>query len=87
MWFDILRRTLDLIFFNCHLASPRPSFGHYRGVRFTNSILISALKQLSPDVNGNLIASLGRCKPPGDFWVKIVVSAVINIAVVGLSFW
>ena len=44
--FDILRKILDLIFFNCYLASQRPAFGEYQGVSLTNSILISALKQL-----------------------------------------
>ena len=57
--FDILRRIVDLIFSNGYLASPRPTFGHYWGVSLTNSILIFALKQLWPDVNGNLIARLG----------------------------
>ena len=44
--FDILRGILDLIFFSCYLASQRPLFAHYQGVSLTNSILISALKQL-----------------------------------------
>ena len=85
--FDILRRILDLIFCSCYLASQRPTFGHYQGVSLTKSILISALKQLWPDVNGNLIAKLGHYKLPGDLRVKIVEGAVIKIKVVGLSFW
>ena len=30
--FDILRRILDLLFFNCYLASPRPTFDSYRSL-------------------------------------------------------
>ena len=85
VWY--LEKNIRFSIFNCYLASSRPTFGHHRGVSFSNSILISALKQLWPEVNGNLMARLGRYKPPGDVWVKIVESAVINIEVVGLSFW
>ena len=83
VWY--LEKNIRFDIFNCYLATPRPTFGHYRGVSLSNSVLISALKQLWPDVNRNLIAKLGRYKPPGDLWVKIVESVVINIKVVGLS--
>ena len=85
--FDILKRILDSILFNCYLASPRLTFDHFWGISLTNSTFISGLTQLWPDVNENLTARLGRYKPPGDLWVKTVESAVINIKVVGLSFW
>ena len=85
--FDTLKRILDLILFNCYLASPRLTFDHFWGVSLTNSTLISAITQLWSDINENLTARFGRYKPPGDLWVKTVESALINIKVVGLSFW
>ena len=41
-----LEKNIRFDIFNCYLATPRPTFGHYRGVSLPNSVLISALKQL-----------------------------------------
>ena len=39
--------TESLPFFNCSLAVPRPTLGHFRGDGFTNPMLISALSTIS----------------------------------------
>ena len=62
--FDILKRILDPILFNCYLAFPKPALGHYQGVSLSNPVLITAI--LTLEVHGNLIARLGRYKLLGD---------------------
>ena len=61
VWY--LEKNIRSDIFNCYFASPRTTFGHYWVVSLTNSMLISALIELQPDPNGNLIARLGRYKP------------------------
>ena len=38
------------IFFNCYLAAPRPTLGHYRRENLTNSMLITAFWRFWPKV-------------------------------------
>ena len=35
----------------------------------------------------NLIARLGRYKPPGDLWMKVVENLVIKVELVRLALW
>ena len=45
--------------FNCYLADPRPTLGHYQGDSLTHPMLITAYYIFNPKVTGSLIARLG----------------------------
>ena len=45
--------------FNCYLAAPRPTLGHYRGDSLTHPMLITAFYIFDPRVTGSLVARLG----------------------------
>ena len=58
------RSHLSLInsffFFNCYLAAPRPTLGHYQGDSLTHPMLITAFFYIfGPEVTGSLVARLG----------------------------
>ena len=46
-------------FFNCYLAAPRPTLGHYRGDSLTHPMLITAFYIFDPRVTGSLVTRLG----------------------------
>ena len=67
---NILNKNIDLnsysenakiaiFFFNCYLAAPRPTLGHYRGDSLTHPMLITAFYIFDPRVTGSLVARLG----------------------------
>ena len=45
-------------FFNCYLAAPRPTSGHYRGDSLTHPMLITAFYILNPRVTRSLVVRL-----------------------------
>ena len=48
--FTIEKRSIIdifLFFFNCYLATPQPTFNHYRGDSFTHPMLITAFLHFS----------------------------------------
>ena len=46
-------------FFNCYLAVPRPTLGHYRGDSLTHPMLITAFYMFDPKVTESLVTRLG----------------------------
>ena len=46
-------------FFNCYLAAPWPTLGHYRGDSLTHPMLITAFYIFNPKVTGSLVTRLG----------------------------
>ena len=46
-------------FFNCYLAAPWPTLGHYQGDSLTHLMLITAFYIFDPKVTGSLVARLG----------------------------
>ena len=51
--------SLKMFFFNCCLAAPWPTLGHYWGNSLTYLMLITALYFFGPKVTGSLIMRLG----------------------------
>ena len=51
-------------FFNCYLAAPRPTLGHYRGDSLTHPMLITAYYIFDSGVTGSLVARLGPSARP-----------------------
>ena len=48
-----------VFFFNCYLAVPRPTLGHYRGDSLTHPMLITAFYMFDPKVTESLVTRLG----------------------------
>ena len=54
------RRNQLFFFFNCYLAAPRPTSGHYRGDSLTHPMLITAFFCIFDlKVTGSLVVRLG----------------------------
>ena len=47
------------IFFNCYLAAPRPTFGHFRGDSLTLPMFITPFLYFRPGVTRSLVTRLG----------------------------
>ena len=57
---SVTKQYLPYIFFNCYLAAPRPTLGHYRGDSLTHPMLITAFFYIfGPKVTGSLVTGLG----------------------------
>ena len=41
--------VLLVVFFNCYLAAPWPTLGHYRGVSLTHLMLITGVLHIQPE--------------------------------------
>ena len=54
-----LHELMSSFFFNCYLAAPRPTLGHYRGDSLTHPMLITAFYIFDPKVTGSLVTRLG----------------------------
>ena len=53
-------KLVFLFFFNCYLAAPRPTLGHYRGDSLTHPMLITAFFYIFDlKVTGSLVTRLG----------------------------
>ena len=52
-------KLVFLVFFNCYLAAPWPTLGHYRGDSLTHPMLITAFYIFDLKVTGSLITRLG----------------------------
>ena len=63
-----LRILFVNIFFNCYLAAPRPTLGHYRGDSLTHPMLITAYYIFDSGVTGSLVARLGPSARPCAQW-------------------
>ena len=50
-------------FFNCYLAAPRPTLGHYRGGSLTHPILITSVLNIRPEVHRELLSGVGSLSP------------------------
>ena len=70
--FQFVVLFLIFFFFNCYLAAPRPTLGHYRGDSFNHPMLITAFYIFDPRVIGSLVAErLVRIVPATfRFWLQ-----------------
>ena len=60
VWNTVVTSGLvSLIFFNCYLAAPGPTSGHYREGSLTHLMLITAFYIFNPKVTGSLVVRLG----------------------------
>ena len=50
-------------FFNCYLAAPRPTLGHYRGDSLTHPILITAFLHIRPEGHREPRSEVGSLGP------------------------
>ena len=63
-------------FFNCYLAAPRPTLGHYQGGSLTHLMLITSILHIRPEGHRgphNVVGSLSPAEclvgfEPGTFW-------------------
>ena len=56
---QIKKEHYIIYIFNCYLAAPRPTLGHYRGDSLTHLMLITAFYIFDPKVTRSLVARLG----------------------------
>ena len=62
-------KYIYIYIFNCYLASPRPTLGHYRGDSLTRPMLITAFFYIfDPKVTGSLVTGLGPWARPSAEW-------------------
>ena len=54
---------LFFIFFNCYLAAPRPTSGHYRGDSLTHPMLVTAFLHIRPDGHREPRSEVGSLSP------------------------
>ena len=50
-------------FFNCYLAAPRPTSGHYRGDSLTHPMLITAFLHIRPEGHREPRSEVGSLSP------------------------
>ena len=60
---SVTKQYLPYFFFNCYLAAPRPTLGHYRGDSLTHPMLITAFFYIFDPVTGSLVTRLGPLSP------------------------
>ena len=51
-------------FFNCYLAAPRPTSGHYRGDSLTHPMLITAFLPIRPEGHREPRSEVGSLRTP-----------------------
>ena len=56
--FQYVGKVVCGIFFNCYLAAPRPTLGHYQGDSLNHSMLITAFCIFELNVTGKLVSRL-----------------------------
>ena len=64
---DLIRSALSLVifyfFFNCYLAVPQPTLGHFRGDSLPNPMLITALLLIQPEGHREPRSEVGSLSP------------------------
>ena len=66
---------VKLVFFNCYLAAPRPSLGHYWGVNLTHSMLITEFWPEGQREPRNELRSLSSS---GVFWTGNIPILIVT---------
>ena len=56
-------RKDKIFFFNCYLAAPRPTLGHYRGGSLTHTMLITCVLHIRPEGNREPRNEVGSLSP------------------------
>ena len=56
-------RIYIFYFFNCYLAAPRPTSGHYRGDSLTHPMLITAFLHIRPEGHREPRSEVGSLSP------------------------
>ena len=70
--YQALHGFLFFLFFNCYLAAPRRTLGHYWGSSLTNPMLITAFDSwFDPKITRSLVTRLGLRTRSSPWWSLI----------------